>query len=84
MKVVRQARLELSGGSTPDLLSPPPPLEGPSGAQASAPRWRPSGPLFPQHGQPPLCAGPSPSEKALRAPRQGGPAGMAGVPRGHP
>ena len=24
MKVVRQARLELSGGSTPDLLSPPP------------------------------------------------------------
>ena len=25
MKVVRQARLELSGGSTPDLLSPPPP-----------------------------------------------------------
>ena len=25
MKVVRQARLELSGGSTPDQLSPPPP-----------------------------------------------------------
>ena len=24
MKVVRQARLELSGGSTPDLLRPPP------------------------------------------------------------
>ena len=28
MKVVRQARLELSGGSTPDLLSPPPPFPG--------------------------------------------------------
>ena len=27
MKVVRQARLELSGGSTPDQLSPPPTME---------------------------------------------------------
>ena len=29
MKVVRQARLELSGGSTPDQLRPTPPLPPP-------------------------------------------------------
>ena len=34
MKVVRQARLELSGGSTLDQLSPPPPRQG-----ARQPGW---------------------------------------------
>ena len=41
MKVVRQARLELSGGSTPDLLrptaDPPPPTHTPAEHPQTAP-----------------------------------------------
>ena len=53
MKVVRQAQLELSGGSTPDLLRPPGPPQGPYGIGGPA--------LFSLSGPQPLPTPPPPA-----------------------
>ena len=68
MKVVRQARLELSGGSTPDQLSPPPPPPPPPlGAIFFAPT---SVPQSDQHDEisSHICRGPEAPTPPLAGP----------------